>query len=139
MNPNIKFEYSNNTAICTIKYKGYEFIGKAFCHPDDMDYESERTGLCIAEARANIKVMKFKRNCEIKPAVGAMKHLVSNIKMSNKCNEKSNELRLIYSNLNRLEKQLDTINNDIAEEEQYLKEYIQKKDEFYKKLRARNK
>jgi hypothetical protein len=45
---------------------------------------------------------------------------------------------MIYRHVKQLEKQLDIINSDIAEEEKYLKEYIDKKDKFYKKLRAKN-
>ena len=41
----------------TITYKGIELTGEAICHPTDEDMMSERTGLCIAEARANIKLM----------------------------------------------------------------------------------
>lgn len=44
---------------------------------------------------------------------------------------------MIRSQLRALEKELDTISNDIVEEEKYLNEYIQKKDIFYKKLRAK--
>ena len=45
---------------------------------------------------------------------------------------------MIYRHLKQLEKQLDIINSDIAEEEKYLQEYIDKKDKFYKKLRAKS-
>jgi hypothetical protein len=67
MNKNIKYEYLLGQSMCTIKYKGKEFIGIANCHPDDTDFESERVGMTIAEARANIKVLCFMRDCEIKP------------------------------------------------------------------------
>jgi hypothetical protein len=45
---------------------------------------------------------------------------------------------MIYRQLQYLEKELATINTDIADEEKYLKEYIDKKDKFYKRLRAKN-
>lgn len=74
----ISFVYADGGhSCCIIKYKGLEFVGESNCHPDDMDMESERTGLCIAEARANIKLMKFKKNFEIQPALKAIKHLLS--------------------------------------------------------------
>lgn len=137
-NQKISFEYVIGNSCCIIQYKGLEFIGRAQCHPDDMDFESERTGLCIAEARANIKLMKFKRNFEILPSLKSAKHLYTTVQQSSLYDPKSHESKMIYRHLKQLEKQLDVINSDIAEEEKYLKEYIDKKDKFYKKLRAKN-
>jgi hypothetical protein len=59
------------------------------------------------------------------------------MRSSKKYNPKSYEAQMIRSQLRALEKELDTISNDIVEEEKYLNEYIQKKDIFYKKLRAK--
>ena len=135
----ISFGYADGGhSCCIIKYKGLEFVGEATCHPDDMDFESERTGLCIAEARANIKVLKFKRKFEIIPALQSLRHLYGNMRSSKKYNPKSYEAQMIRSQLRALEKELDTISNDIVEEEKYLNEYIQKKDAFYQRLRAKN-
>ena len=137
-NQKISFEYVIGNSCCIIQYKGLEFVGRAQCHPDDMDFESERTGLCIAEARANIKLMKFKRNFEILPSLKSAKHLYTTVQQSALYDPKSHESKMIYRHLKQLEKQLDIINSDIAEEEKYLQEYIDKKDKFYKKLRAKS-
>jgi predicted RNA-binding protein with EMAP domain len=137
MNQNISFGYAQGSSCCTIRYKGLEFVGEAQCHPDDMDFESERTGLCIAEARATIKLMQFKRDYEIKPALQAIKHLHTNMQTSTKYNKKSYEAMMVYNQLKTLQKELDTINADINEERKYLKEYIDKKDTFHNRLRAK--
>lgn len=137
-NQKISFGYAMGSSCCIIRYKGLEFVGEAQCHPDDMDFESERTGLCIAEARANIKLMKFKRNFEILPALKSAKHLYTTVQQSASYSPKSHESKMIYRHLKQLKKQLDMINSDIAEEEKYLKEYLDKKDKFYKRLRAKN-
>ena len=46
------YGYVNGSAVYIIEYNGYRFVGEATCHPDDLDFESERVGLTIAEARA---------------------------------------------------------------------------------------
>ena len=135
---NEEFGYANGQAVFILPYNGFRFIGKASCHPDDMDMESERTGLCIAEARAYIKVLKFRRNHEIMPALKPMRDLLRSIESSKKYNEKSYEMYRLRTEVQRLETELDTINNAIAEEEKSLKDYINQKDALYKRLRARN-
>lgn len=135
----INFNYKAGISTCDIEYKGHHFIGKAVCHTDDLDFESERTGLCIAEARAQIKVMKFKRNFELKPKIAAITHLLNTMERSTKYNENSYESKMIRRQLHTLKKQLTTINNDIDEEEKYLNEYITQKEKLYQKLRGRNK
>lgn len=140
VNKKIDFNYSDfdkPTATCIITYNNVSFVGEAQCHPDDMDFASERTGLCIAEARANIKLMTYVRDTTIKPALAVLRHLQGNMESSKHYNPKSYEAKMVRSQIRQLEKDLATANNDIAEEKKYLKEYIQKKDEFYKKMRAK--
>lgn len=54
-NKRIKFDYDNGKAICTIFEKGKKYKGIAKVHNDDKDFESEKTGLTIAEYKAEIK------------------------------------------------------------------------------------
>lgn len=138
MDKNVKFEYKDGDAICTIQYKNQIFIGKAVCHPDDLDFESERTGLFIAETRAIIKGLQFQRECEIKPALNILYHLYGNMATSKNFNPKSYEAKMIRSQIKVLENDLAAINADLANERKNLKEYIDKKDILYKKLRAKN-
>ena len=95
MDHNISFGYAQGSACCIIIYNGFEFVGEAQCHPDDMDMESERTGLCIAEARAMIKVMRFKRDYEIAPQLKILNHLYSNMSTSKYFNPKSYEAKML--------------------------------------------
>ena len=132
------FDEELGYARCLMICNGQAFEGGAKCHPDDMDMVSERTGCCIAEARAYIKALRFKRDHEIQPKLDILRHLYSNMRSSKKYNPKSYEAQMIRSQLRALEKELDTVNNDIVEEKKYLKEYIQKKDAFYQRLRAKN-
>lgn len=129
---NKKYIYNEETgeSTFTIRYKGYDFVGEAMCHPDDWDSMSWRTGLTVAEARANIKLLKFKRNTEIKPALKALTDLWNCSNHKNR--EKNKALRV---SLQKLNDDLIAINNDIAGEEDFLKSYLKEKDDFSRKVK----
>lgn len=121
----------------TIIYKGIEFKGEAQCHNNDNGFFSERTGLCIAEARATIKKKQFIRDFELKPQLKILKHLYKNIQNSKYFNPKSHETYRIIGQIVAIEKEIAMINTEIAEEKKYLKEYIDDKDKFYRKIERR--
>ena len=135
---NTEYGYVDGSAVYTITYNGYRFVGEATCHPDDKDFESERVGLTIAEARANIKVLRHMRNCEVKPQLKILNHLLSNMKTSKSYNPISYEAKMLRSQIHTIEKELATINNAIADEQKFIKDYIDGKDKMYKKLRAKS-
>lgn len=132
------FDEKLGYARCLMICNGQAFEGGAKCHPDDMDMISERTGCCIAEARAYIKALRFKRDHEIQPKLDVLRHLYSNMQTSKYFNPKSYEAKMLRSQIGAIEKELTAVNEDLAEEKKYLKEYIDKKDKFYQRLRARN-
>ena len=140
MNDDMIFTYDKETGIsqCLIKYNEIYCDGEAHCHPDDMDFESERVGLTIAEARANIKVLRFMRDYEIKPQLKILTHLYSNMKTSTHFNPISYEAGMLRSQIRVIEKELATINNAIADEQKFIKDYINGKDKMYKRLRAKS-
>ena len=74
-----EYGYVDGSAVYIITYNGYRFMGEATCHPDDMDFERARVGLTIAEARANIKELRHMRDCEVKPQLIILNHLLSNM------------------------------------------------------------
>lgn len=131
------YDYQNGIAIYVIKYKNMEFTGMANCHPDDLDMESERVGLTIAEQRAEIKLACFIRDFEIKPQLKALSHLQNNIKMSKNYNPKSYETKMLHSQLQAIKKELDAINNEIVDGKKFLKDYINGKEKLYQKLRVK--
>ena len=132
------FDEKLGYARCLMIYNGQAFEGGAKCHPDDMDMISERTGCCIAEARAYIKALRFKRDHEIQPKLDVLCHVYNNMQTSKYFNPKSYEAKMLRSQIEVIEKELAAVNQDLAEEKKYLKEYIDKKDKFYQRLRARN-
>lgn len=135
---NYTYDDIEREAIFTINYGGATFIGKARCHPEDMDYGNERTGLTIAEARANIKLMKFKRRFEIQPKIDVLNHILANMETSKRYAPKSYEAKSIRSQLRAAQEAYAQLTQDIVDEEKYLQEYIDKKTDFYNRLRAKN-
>ena len=125
-------------ARCLMYYDGMTFEGGAKCHPDDMDFESERVGLTLAESRANIKVLRHIRDCEIKPQLKILKQLYDNMRSSTHHNAYSYEAKMMRSQIRVIEKELAAINNDIADEQKFIKDYIEGKDKLYKRLRAKS-
>ena len=134
----VSYAYNDGVASYQINYKGYQFLGVAQCHSEDMDFANERVGLTIAEARAVIKVLRFVRDTEIAQQIKILKHLYSNIETSRFHNPKSHESRRIRSQIRALERELEAINNAIADEKHLIKDYNYGKDKLYKRLRAKN-
>lgn len=125
-------------ARCLMYYDGMAFEGGAKCHPDDMDFESERVGLTIAEARATKKVLRFIRDHELRPQLKILNHLYNNMRTSTYYNPISYEAKMLRSQIRAIEKELAAINNDLADERKFLSDYIQGKDKLYKRLRAKS-
>lgn len=132
-----EFSYDNGYASCIIRYGQIVFLGEAHCHPNDEDFQSEKTGLQIAEVRANIQYLQFKRDKEIKSQIKILKHLLGNIQSSKYHNPKNYESIMLRNQLKALERELEDINDAIAEEKKFLKEYINEKDKFYKRIRSK--
>lgn len=138
MNFKADYNYNDGFATYTIKYNNYVFTGHATCHPEDRDFESARVGLTIAEARANIEVLRHIRECELKPQLKILNHLYANIKTSKYYNPTSYEAKMLRSQIRALERELTTLNNEIADEQKFIKDYISGKDKLYRRLRDKN-
>ena len=138
MTKNITYEYNEGSAKCIINYNGLDFIGMAKCHPEDEDMESERVGMTIAETRASIKVISFIRDYEVKPQLKILNHLYANMRRSKYYSPNSYEAKMLRSQIRVIEKELATINNQIADERKFVKDYIDGKDKLYQRLRAKS-
>ena len=128
MSKNIYFSYDNGISTCTIVYKNKKFTGTAICHPDDADFESDKTGLSIAEARAAIKILQYQKQ-EIKNQLHILIHLWGNMRTSKHYNPKSYEACMIKSQIRALESNISMIDSQITDEKKYLKSYNDKKVE----------
>lgn len=133
--PIFNWDPEEGVASCIIKYKNQTFCGVAMCHEEDKDMMSEKTGMEIAYRRATIDCLKYVRDMELKPAIKALKQLYYTMKHSTHFNPKSYENSKLQRHIRMYEFDLETINELIVNERKNLKDYIDKKDEFYKKTR----
>ena len=133
--PIFNWDPEEGVASCIIKYKNQTFCGVAVCHKEDKDMMSEKTGMEIAYRRATIDYLKYVRDMELKPALKALKQLYYTMKHSTHFNPKSYENSKLQRHIRMYEFDLETINELIVDERKNLKDYIDKKDEFYKKTR----
>ena len=133
--PIFNWDPEEGVASCIIKYKNQTFCGVAMCHEEDKDMMSEKTGMEIAYRRATIDYLKYVRDMELKPALKALKQLYYTMKHSTHFNPKSYENSKLQRHIRMYEFDLETINELIVNERKDLKDYIDKKDEFYKKTR----
>ena len=129
------YNFDGIISTCTIIDGNNIFVGTAFCHEDDADMASERTGLFIAEGRAIIKRYQHIKNNQLKPAIQILKHLENNLRQSKYFNEKSHDFIMLRRQIRIKEEELDVIEQQIAMEKQGLKDYIAQKDKLYTKIR----
>ena len=133
--PIFNWDPEEGVASCIVKYKNQTFCGVAMCHEEDKDMMSEKTGMEIAYCRATIDYLKYVRDMELKPALKALKQLYYTMKHSTHFNPNSYENSKLQRHIRMYEFDLETINELIVNERKNLKDYIDKKDEFYKKTR----
>lgn len=130
-----KFDSEHGIATVHIVSGDLSFIGMAQCHKDDRDFMSERTGLQIAETRAEINFLKHIKNNEITPALTALKHLESNMKTSKHYNKKSYEARMLRRQVAIKTNELKAIEQEINNLKTFIHNYIIQKEHLYTKLR----
>ena len=135
MNNQPEFYFENGISRCIITTKHGKFEGIAKCHPDDHDMESEKTGCEIAYYRATLAALKHARNNVIKPSLQALKQLYYSMNRSKYYNKKSYESKMLWSQIQNWQFDLDTINKMIATTKQSLTEYIKIKEELYQSIR----
>lgn len=130
------FAQENHTYYCCIQdNKGNMFVGKARCHPDDQEFESEKIGYTIAMRRSIVKVLKHYIKNEIKPKLKAFQDLYKSMQTSSHFNYKSYEARRIYKEMKNIEADLETFQEMILTVEEDLKQYLESKELFHKKIR----
>lgn len=135
--PEFSWDPEEGVAICVLEdEKGRISIGQAECHEEDSDMMSEKTGCEIAFRRARMEQIRTIRDCDIKPALAALKQLYYSMKHSSQFNPKSYENRTLQRHIRSLEFDLATIKEMLAYEYQNLRDFIQDKEKFYQKARA---
>lgn len=136
--PIFEWDAETGLASCILTDGQHYYTGIAQCHPDDQDMMSEKTGCEIALRRAKIYALREYRD-ELKLKRQALSQLYYSMNQSNKFNEKSYENKMLQRQIRLLDFDLITTKEIIATEQQNLKDYLKKKDDFYNKTRFRRK
>lgn len=130
-----KFHFENGIAKCVLYNKYGTFEGEAKCHPDDFDMESEKVGCDIAFSRATIKSLMHARDNVIKPSLNALKQLYYSMNRSKHYNKKSYESKMLWSQIQNWQMDLDTVNSMLKAERELLTNYINTKEALYQSIR----
>lgn len=136
-NKKIVINYDDVTKIttATLYMNGIGYVAYAKCHEEDWDMASELTGSHIATERALILYdMYVKNNC-LAPGLKALEDLYSNMKNSKGFNEDSFEARRIRREIYKARLRVGVKREEIAKRKATLKSYMDKKNDFYKKVR----
>ena len=133
------YEWDEVTGLaeCWIQDGDHTFYGNAACHPDDTDFMSERTGCYIAEVRASIRRLKWKKR-EAKLQLKALKTLYRDMLDRSDVKHDGLEMYYIRKRVNEIAQTIAEFEQDIRLEETYLADYIANKDIIYQKIRKAN-
>jgi hypothetical protein len=135
--PEFYWNEEERVAKCWLTDGTNKFLGIAACHPNDIDMMSEKVGCELAYHRAIIEALKHERDNMIKPSLKALKQVFYSINRSKKFNKKSYEAKMLWRQIQNWQTDLDTINYMIDTEKALIRDYIQKKEEFYQLLRTK--
>ena len=105
--------------------------GRAVCHDDDTQWKRASTGKYIAMTRAQIDILRKKRDYELKPSIMAIEHIISTMTNSKKYNPDSYEAKRIKKELKNLKDDLHMVNTIIKDEQASLKTYLDTKDKLH--------
>lgn len=132
----LKKNYTYHDGVATVEIiTGDESCyGHASCSPEDEDFESEKTGLYIADARAEIAYLSRTIKYILKPQLKILEHLENGV---NAKEEKDRNGIMIYRAANQCREEIKELRATVKYRKEDLREYIKRKDELHKKLRAR--
>jgi len=85
--------------------------------------------------RAQIDILRKKRDYELKPSIMAIEHILSTMTNSKKYNPNSYEAKRINKELQNLKEELHMINTIIKDEKQALLNYLDYKNKALDKFR----
>lgn len=133
--PIYEYDKEGGVTTCILTYGQNIFLGIAQCHEDDKDMQNEYTGCCIALSRAKIEYFAHVRDHEIKPGLAALNQVYYTINRSKQFNPKSYEHIMLQRQIQQKENDLAVIKAMLTTEKQNLREFLEMKENFYKKIR----
>lgn len=133
---NTSYLYDKETGISTyvIEYDGQIFTGLAQCAEADRDMQNELTGVHIAQERAIIKLLQYRRN-EIKHRLAALNQLFYSVNCSKRYDPHGYMENMLQHQIDNTQEDLITIKQNLKERQVNLFQYINSKDDFYQHIR----
>ena len=136
--PTFDWNEKEGTAICFIEDRGRTYYGVATCSPEDRDLMSEKTGCEIAYLRASIMGLRAVRD-EIKHELNALRKYYYSMNTSKYFDSESYPIRQLVKKMDQLEQDYSVVKSLAQDRYKELTNYISKKGDFYKKIRANRK
>lgn len=129
------FDKETGITTCIITDGNDVFYGIAKCAPEDRDMMNENTGCIIAENRASVKMLQYQRNI-LKYKYDAIHQYIYTINQSKKYNSNDYYVRQAFRQMRMYKEDIATIDEYIDKLKTSLRQFINDKDNFYKKIRA---
>ena len=109
--PEFTFDEISGICGCSIVLNDFlQGFGIAQCADEDRDVISEKTGMQIAEYRAQINLLQNYKNRELWPGLKALEHLKGTMENSKKFNPKSYEAKRLDKEIKHYKEGIEDIN-----------------------------
>ena len=133
----IKYDWDEiqGIMIASVEVDGTILTATAKCHPDDTDMCSRQTGTIIADFRLFIKYCQYEKNNILRPQLKMLCHLKSLYERDSNYNEHSYENKMLRKQIRIVEEEIEATKENIENIKKELKDFIDCKDSFYKKVR----
>lgn len=136
--PQFVWNEEDGSSLCVIQDKNNFYYGTAQCSYEDQDMKSEKTGCEIAYRRASIKALKGKKQ-ELMLELKGLKKYYYSINQNKSFNADSFESKRLIHHIKTLTNDIENLKQLIIEHQKELKDYLDKKAVFYKKIRQNRK
>lgn len=117
---------------------GRHYEGTAVCHPEDMDFKNQFTGLEIAHMRAVIAYGKDEK-IRLEGKVKGLKQLEASINCSKYYDKNGYEATMLRRQIHLAEEELRYCREDLANIKEDLQTYLNNKAFLYSNLRKKRK
>jgi hypothetical protein len=135
--PDFLFDETSGICSCSIILNDFlQGFGLAQCAEEDADVISERTGMTIAEYRAQINLLQNFKNRELYPGLKALQHLKSTMVNSKKYNPDSYEAKRLEKEIKHYQEDIKDTCGAIEVAKQILYDYINAREHLNARLRA---
>lgn len=135
--PEFYWQPESGVATCILRENKTNklFIGEAFCHEEDREFMSEKTGCTIAERRAELSYLRHIRDNVLIPEIKALKHFYSIINQSKKSNPNGYEQKMLKRQIENKEMELGAVREMIKSANKGLIEYLEAKEQLRTSLK----